>query len=380
MTTKGRHRMRAIPWLLCAGLFLASPPFVVAADYIPGGDGTRKAVQARRGKTVLSKLAAEMKPGSWAELKTEMPKDLWTSPLVDGGRNNGGSGGLHIAGWTDDAHWDSRTGQFLYLGLRQTRQFIAYSEEKNAWRVIELDRKSDNPIFQTQFGHIYGSNGFDHERSRFYHRYNSYRNEKQGVDLTGGISYFDSTNEKWTKLPPVPTDSTFTGMAVEYFDALDGLVILGKRAWLFSDPRQKWEDLGPSPVDGYHSLFRHNPYRQEMLMAGGNHNRQVVARLTKEGMMERLTDAPIELGVRVDKLTVDPQTGRYLILGFREEGKGPQGFEFDSDQDEFRSVEVLGAQWPFKRTAMPVVAFIPEYGVTMWAEQKVYLYKHAAAK
>jgi hypothetical protein len=54
-----------------------------------------------------------MKPGTWAELKTEMPKELWSSPIVDGGRSKGGAGGLHIAGWTDDAHWDSRTGQFL---------------------------------------------------------------------------------------------------------------------------------------------------------------------------------------------------------------------------------------------------------------------------
>jgi hypothetical protein len=73
----------------------------------------KKAAEARRGKTELSKLAAKMEPGTWAELKTTMPKRLWTSPPP--------SRGLHIAGWTDDAHWDSKTGQFLYMGLRQTR-------------------------------------------------------------------------------------------------------------------------------------------------------------------------------------------------------------------------------------------------------------------
>jgi hypothetical protein len=265
------------------------------------------------------------------------------------------------------------------MGVRQTRQFIAYSEEQNAWRVIELDRKSDNPCFQTQFGHVYGSNGFDPERGRFYHRYNDYKNETKGLDLTGGISYFDTTTEKWTKLPPVPPGSTFTGMAIEYFSAVDGLAILGKQAWLFNSARQQWENLGPSPVDGYHSLFRHNPYRQEMLMAGGNNNRRVVARLTKEGKIERLRDAPVDLGVRSDKITVDPVSGRYLILAFRNEAKGPQGIEFDSARDEYRPVEVLGRQWPFGRYAMPVVAFIPEYGVTMWAEQQVYLYKHNAS-
>ncbi len=341
---------------------LTLPAPIGAADYLPGGELTKKAVEARRGKTPLSKLAAAMKPGTWAELKTEAPPaKLWTSPPP--------SRGLHIAGWTDDAHWDSRTGQFLYMGIRQTRQFIAYSEEKNAWRVIPLDKESDNPVFQTNFGHIYGTNGFDHERSRLYHLHRDYK------ELKGGISYFDVLTEKWTKLPPRPAKSG--GMCIEFFHAMDGLVVLGKQSWFFSDKRQKWEDLGSSPVDGYHSLFRHNPFRNEVLLTGGNNNRRVVARLTKDGKIERLKDAPVDLGVRADRVTVDPISGRYLILTARDEA-GPKGFEFDSDANDYREVEPFASQWPFKRTAMPVVAFIPEYGVTMWAEHKVYLYKHDA--
>jgi len=348
------------------GLLVASAAWAGAADTIPGGEVAQKSAAARRGKTELSKLAAAMEPGAWAELKTEMPKGLWSSPLVDGGRNKGGAGGLHIAGWTDDAHWDSRTGQFLYMGIRQTRQFIAYSEEKNAWRVIPLDRKSDNPVFQTNFGHIYGTNGFDQERGRFYHLYRDFK------ELKGGISYFDTATEQWTKLPPKPKNSG--GMCFEYFGALDGLVLLGKQAWLFSNQRQKWEDLGSSPVDGYHSLMRHNPFRHETLMAGGNNSRRVVARITKEGKIEQLKDAPVDLSVHA-YLTVDPVSGRYLILKRLEDGKRT-AFEFDSDKNDYRPVEALAAKWPYSGYAMPVVAFIPEYGVTMWAEQKVYLYKH----
>ena len=169
-----------------AALMLLSVPGLLQAE-------EKSAVEARRGKTALSQLAASMKPGTWAELKTEMPAKLWTSPPP--------SRGLHIAGWTDDAHWDSPSGQFLYMGLRQTRQFIAYSEEKNAWRVIALDKTSDNPVFQTQYGHIYSTNGFDHPRSRFYHLYRDFE------QLKGGISYFDVAAEKWTKLPARPENS-----------------------------------------------------------------------------------------------------------------------------------------------------------------------------
>lgn len=336
-----------------------------AAAYLPGGEEVKKAVEARRGKTELSKLAASMKPGDTAKLNTTMPKGLWKSPPP--------SRGLHIAGWTDDAHWDSRTGQFLYMGLRQTRQFIAYSEEKNEWRVIELDKKSDNPCFQSQFGHIYSSNGFDPERSRFYHRYNGFKSEKEGLDLKGGISWFDVPTGKWTKLPPAPENSTFKGQAVEYFSAMDGLILLGPKTWILKTGSPKWEPVGDSPVDGYHSLIRHNPYRKEILMAGGNQQLRTVARITKEGKIERLKDFPSDLSVRSDKITVDPLTGNYLIL----KNEDKKLYEFNPDKNEYVPVENF--KYPYSKYPLPVWAFIPEHGVVMWAEPEgVFLYKHAS--
>ena len=346
--------------------------------WLPGGEEVRASVAARRGQTELSKLALSMEPGTWAELKTEQPARLWSSPRWKGGRNKGGAGGLHIAGWTDDAHWCSRTGQFFYMGFRQTRRFIAYAETTNAWRSIPLDPASDNPCFFQRFGHIYSNNGFDHERSRFYHRYGSVTigsrqatdELKEGTKLEGGISYFDVLTETWTKLPPGPS-----GMTISYFNAMDGLVHLGNEMRFFSEQRQVWEPLGKSPVSGYHSLFRHNPYRKEVLMAGGNHNPRVVARLKKDGTVERLRDAPSTLSIGSDRFMVDPQTGRYLIwAGSR--GKPKNLYEFDSDKNEYRLIESARAGYPFRRFAMPVMAFIPEYGVIMWAERQVFLYKH----
>jgi hypothetical protein len=365
---KGALRMKR---KLC-GLTIATIPFVmlvvafaglVSAGEIDLPDDIRDEVKTRRGKTVLSKLAAEMRPGTWAELNTEMPEGLWKSPKVDG------RGGLHIAGWTDDAHWDSRTGQYLYMGLRQTRRFIAYSEEKNAWRDIPLDRNGDNPVFQTKFGHVYGTNAFDPNRSRFYHLYRDFE------DLQGGISYFDVVAEKWTKLPSRPAGSG--GMCIEYFSARNSLVVLGKQIVEFDKERREWHSLGDSPVDGYHSMFRHNPFREEVLMGGGNQQPRTLARLKKDGTIERLKDAPVPMGIGSDKVTIDPASGRYLIwAGNKGEPKGL--YEFDSDRNEFRKIEEFAAGWPFGRYAMPVPAFIPEYGVTMWAENEVYLYKHDA--
>lgn len=376
-------RLKSWEWTWLVFALIVSGKAFVASAQAPKSNGTVEYPNQRtpprevrdrpgeRGQTALERLASEMKPGTWAELKTEMPKKLWSSPLVDGGRNKGGAGGLHIAGWTDDGHWDSRTGQFLYLGLRQTRQFIAYDEQSNAWRVIPLDREGDNPVFRTRFGHVYGTNAFDPQRSRFYHLHRDYK------DLTGGISCFDVTREKWTKLPPRPDDSG--GMCIEYFSARGALVVLGKEIFEFNQQPQKWESLGESPVDGYHSMFRHNPFREEVLLAGGNNQPKTVARLKKDGTVERLKDAPVRMSIGSDKVTIDPGSGRYLIWA-GEKDQPKKLYEFDSDRNQYKLVKEFGANWPFRRYAMPVPAFIPEYGVTMWAEKRVYLYKHDATQ
>jgi hypothetical protein len=78
-------------------------------------------------------------------------------------------------------------------------------------------------------------------------------------------------------------------------------------------------------------------------------------------------------------MTIDPATGRYLILAGNEEHPR-QLYEFDSDMNEYLPVQAFMAGWPFRRYDMPVCAFIPEYGVTMWADSRgTFLYKHRAA-
>jgi hypothetical protein len=54
-------------------------------------------------------------------------------------------------------------------------------------------------------------------------------------------------------------------------------------------------------------------------------------------------------------------------------------YEFDSTANEYRLIEDFNqTRWPFGNHDMPVVAFIPEYNVSMWlgSNSKVVLYKH----
>ncbi len=317
--------------------------------WLPGGEDVKKAVAGRRGKTELSKLALSMKPGTWAELKTEKPKWLWSAPQP--------SKGLHIGTWSDDAHWDSRTGQFLFFGVRQARKFVAYSEESNAWRVIEFHEKENAPELVQRYGHQYSNNSLDPVRSHFYTT--SWR--------------YDIVNDSWSKLP-----SPFRSMTYEYFTAMDALVSLererGNLAYL-SHGEKNWKKIKKIPVHGYHSLARHNPWREEVLFAGGNDIRSVVA-LRKDGTVAKMNDLPPPVNkftVCLDAITVDPISGRYLILSRR---NGNQLIEFDSEKNEYRLIDdFTKTPWPFRKST-PMVAYIPEYGVTMWADKKVHLYKH----
>ena len=55
-------------------------------------------------------------------------------------------------------------------------------------------------------------------------------------------------------------------------------------------------------------------------------------------------------------------------------------YEFDAAKNEHRLIDdFTTTAWPFSRYAAPVAAFIPEYGVTMWADKEVFLYKHDAS-
>ena len=150
-----------------------------------------KEVAKRKDRTELSKLAAKMEPGTWAELKTTKPKRLWSAPSRKG---------LHIGTWSDDAHWDSRTGQFLFFGVRQARKFVAYSEVSNAWYVIEFAGVPNAPAVPQQFGHQYSGNGFDPKRSHFY---------------TNGRRY-DVQSGAWTRLPSYKRKSREKSMTISW--------------------------------------------------------------------------------------------------------------------------------------------------------------------
>ncbi len=321
-------------------------------------DEIREAVEARRGNTELSKLALSMEPGTWAELDTNLPGGLWSAPRVpdpDGGRDRGG---LHIGTWSDDAHWCSRTGQFLFFGVRQTRKFVAYSEEENEWRQIEFVDKEHAPGLMQRFGHQYSRNAFDPQRSLYFTLMRRY----------------DVVNDTWA--PQIEGEEERTGpMTIAYSIPLQGILApthdrRNPTMRFFCDEERTWRDLGPAHAHGYHGVARENPFRQEVLFMAGNES-EAVAIVDKDGNVRPMKDYPREgTGIRHHIITVDPQSGRYLIM----DPPRRELFEFDPDENEYRLLD------DFSKTPYPDVllaAYIPEYGVSMWTGgSTVFLYRH----
>ena len=243
--------------------------------------------------------------------------------------------------------------------MRQARKLVAYSEEKNAWRNIPFEGKKDAPGLAQKFGHQYSNNSLDPERSRYF---------------TGSWCY-DIQKDSWSKLPPSKLGRK--AMTFEYFSAMKGLLTLVRQPQgmlcFFDEEKQVWRSLGKTPLLGYHSMARHNPVRKEVLFAGGNDRGHVVVILDAKGKTTRMKDCPVDLNINHDIITVDPVSGRYLMMGTREK----QLIEFDSEKNEYRLADDFKkTPYPFARRSAPMVAFIPEHGVTMWADRKVQLYKH----
>lgn len=354
--------MNAKPAFLITTAILAATAMASQAfepTYLPGGEDVKAAVAARRGQTELSKLALSMEPGTWAELKTERLGGMWSAPRIpnpDGGR---GRGGLHIGTWSDDAHWCSRTGQFLFFGVRQTRKFVAYSEVSNAWRVIEFLNLTNAPGLEQRFGHQYSGNAFDPERSHFY---------------TNGRRY-DVQANTWEIHPAWRRAARERSMTISW-SAMDGLFVLISQPAgvlrLLPYGADAWRDVGKISCHGYHSVARHNPFRQEVLFTGGNNSR-AVAIVDKDGTARAVKPFPAPvITIRQSAVTVDPISGRYLMMGHSREF-----YEFDSATNRYRLLDdPEKSALPFDRRDSPMVAFIPEYGVSMWADRSVFLYKH----
>src|SRR5262249_53135958 len=195
--------------------------------------------------TGLGKLAAHMKPGTWAELKTQ---NLNLQLLTDGSTS--------CMSFSDKAIWDPNTRQLFFSGSghEKTDRFLKYSEATNSWTSLT--------------NHPGGK-----EHSGYWHAY-----DNQAIDPAAGIYYrthlrgrfasifqYDIKKDQWSKLTDRPgnAEQRITGCGFEYFPEMHGLVVyyVGGELYLYDLKKAAWKELHPGPLGTltYSEIARYNP-------------------------------------------------------------------------------------------------------------------------
>ena len=304
--------------------------------------------------TAISKLAATIKAGEWAELK---------SIGYDHAKLMRGD---DVLPYTGKAAWDGESQQVLLIGqnhLKGPPVFIAYSAKNNTWRRMPTPKWAES----LKWFHAYENNAADSARGLFYHH----------SSASGLVHKFVVAKEEWSTLPELKAP-TGHGTALEYFPEKKGLVrVLNGEVWFWSEEKDQWSrlatklDMGP-----YHNFASYSPRFKVVLFGGGNGSGAIHA-LHADGSVAAGTKAPVDLGIGRSLNVVDPASGELLVLA-----KERKFFAYHPGKDSWRELPTAGM--PFPKYAGHSVSVVPlgGYGVVMFFSSlpqgmKTFIYKHA---
>jgi hypothetical protein len=316
------------------------------------------AATAAEPATELGKVAAGMKAGSWAELKTE-------------GYNRELLGNQDILVYSDRAAWDPRSEQVLFVGqdhLKPPPRFITYSAKTNAWKAQPTPAWAE-PL---KWFHAYENNAIDAGKGIFYHHPSASRIVHQ----------YDIAKNAWATLPEIAGAGTGHGTALEYFPEMKGLVrVLNGSVHFYSEDKKAWSLLKDKvPMGPYHNVAIYSPTHKAVILGGGN-NSMDLHKLDAEGKLTELKKAPVGIGIGQSVLAVDPVSGDLLVL--HKDGKF---FSFNPGTDAWKELPSDNLPFSLKGSSHSIVAApVSNYGVTLFFTSagkgyKVYLFKHASAK
>jgi hypothetical protein len=308
--------------------------------------------------TELGKLAAELKPGEWKELKTAG----YTKELLTSGRSG-------IVAYSESMAWDAKSRSLHFIGqghLSPPPKYVSYWADSNEWKAEPCPEW----LAKLMWFHSYDNNSCDPVNGLFFHRPSAGRVFWQ----------YDIGEKKWTKLPDLPGDAPAGhGMATAFFPELGakGSIITfhtGK-AHAFDMAAQKWSAVAGdfSKAASYHNVAEYNPKLKTTVFGGGNGSRQLYS-LDKGGKATALKEAPGTIAVSASHLAACPTSGELLLYNYRKEEKGFWALDPAEEKAEWRKL-------PDPPAAEGAVATVSTYGVILHLNyQRVMVYKHAPAE
>ena len=304
--------------------------------------------------TAIGKLAATIKPGEWAELKST---GYDQATLMRGD---------DILAYSGKAAWDSVSQQVMFIGqvhLKGPPVFIAYSVTDNAWRRMPTPKWAE-PL---KWFHAYENNAADSARGVFYHH----------SSASGLVHQYVVAQEKWSTLPELKAP-TGHGTALEYFPEMKGLVrVLNGEVWFWSETKDAWSRLATKLEMGpYHHFASYSPHFKVVIFGGGNDSGTIHV-LNADGKIATGMKSPVDLGIGRSLNVVDPASGELLVLT-----KEQKLLAYHPGKDAWRSLPTAGL--PFSKYAGHSLSAVPlsNHGVVLFFSSKpqgmkVFIYKHA---
>lgn len=311
-------------------------------------------------ESVIGRVAAKAAPGTFVRIETKLPagktrlSELFRVQVDDGRR-------LSIDGWTDSAHWDPKRKRTFFIGMRKYKKFISYDALENLW--YELGWEGEPPPKFEKFGHVYGRTALDWKRGHYY-----------WLSPSKILSRYLIDERRWEAISNVPIGGY---ISMEWHETLDMLIAINQGYEVVGFRDREAKVLGKAAVHGYHSVGRYNRRRGDMLFAGGNHSRQKVSSITREGKIKNHRDAPFAISIGHSSLTYDPISGNYLLM----QGKELKLYEYDPSREEWRLAgDWSKGGWPFGEYGFYTPIVIDELGVIFWqSELGNYVYRHRSA-
>jgi hypothetical protein len=316
--------------------------------------------------TVLGDVAAGMAPGSWTLLNTN---NFSYELLEDAGNYN-------IFEYCDNATWDAKTEQVLFLSSGHTvpgkhGAFIRYQANDNTWYEHSI------PSLMAEPRHGYDHNAIDPVKGIFYHR----------VRGTNQFIKYDTQTKQWSNI----ARNNITGdgaccNAIAYFPEMKGLVYLDANAnglYLWNEANNSWSTLKTGlSLGSYQGYAEYNPVHK-VVIAGGGNGSNTVYKLDASGTVTKMNNAPIGVGIMQTVITVDPVSGDYLVLDVNK-----NFWIYDVTTDTWTKQPGMAPIFVFGEPVFATVATpVSTYGVTMFlkcspydpVQRNVVLYKHSAS-
>jgi len=315
----------------------------------------------------IGQAASAMQAGEWRQIGQGGDASGWGSTLLKTGSDN-------LLNYADKGLWNPNTRELQFLGkgcCGEVFKFLTYTESTNRWTQEAKPYWDCSPATNC-YGHGYEHSTLDPATGNvFWRPYNS-----------SVIYKWTRSTKTWSALPSGPNPTI--AVAIEYFPDLGGLVLVGAgQIHLFVEATNTWTQLASGLTMGeYHNVASYNPVHKIVVFGGGNGSANLY-KVDASRKVSAIQKAPVNVGILASVLTVDPASGRYLLLG-----AGGGFYQYDVAGNTWATLSSSGVPvWsPDSNRILYVVAVpVTSYGVvafltTYWSDStsKVYLYKHAA--